>query len=208
MARKLQKYADISLIAEELSKPVDFEKVFGRSGPVEIEIGSGRGTFVVNQALAKPGVNFLGIEWASKFCRYAVDRLGRWQVRNAKMLRADAIEFIEEYVAEESVDIYHIYFPDPWPKKKHHKRRMLSSDNVKKIVRTLKPCGVIQAATDHDDYFEQIKRVFEDDEDLEIVPFTCAAGAQRDEFVGTNYERKYLEQGRSFKAIAARKVAR
>ncbi|MHC4243503.1 MAG: hypothetical protein ACYSU4_13940, partial [Planctomycetota bacterium] len=82
MARTLKEYSSVLLKPEEIDSKLDFVQIFGRTGPVHIEIGSGKGTFLVNQARAHPGDNFLGIEWARKYYRYAVDRIGRWDLTN------------------------------------------------------------------------------------------------------------------------------
>ena len=116
MARKLQEYPSVSLEPEDLDGRINFFKIFGRSGPIHIEIGSGKGTFLVNQAKAQPDENFLGIEWARKYYRYAVDRVGRWGLKNVRIIRTDAAVFIADFIADSSVDCFHIYFPDPWPK--------------------------------------------------------------------------------------------
>src|SRR4030042_514461 len=90
MARVLKDYPVVSLGPEDLDGKIDFVRIFGRSGPVHIEIGTGRGTFILNQAKANPNENFLGIEWASRYFRYAVDRIGRWHLANVRLIRTDA----------------------------------------------------------------------------------------------------------------------
>ncbi|OXU15421.1 tRNA (guanosine(46)-N7)-methyltransferase TrmB [Sedimentisphaera salicampi] len=195
-------------------KPEDYEgfidfsgDVFASSGPLHIEIGSGKGTFLVHQASAEPEVNFIGIEWARKYYRYAADRMRRWGLTNVRMLQTDAAVFIRGHIADQSVDCYHIYFPDPWPKAKHNKRRFISEKNLPELIRTLKPGGIINAATDHDDYYEQICRVlFESGkDDFEEIEFIKPAGAEEGEKTGTNFERKYIPEGRITKTAAVRK---
>ncbi|MFH1716446.1 MAG: tRNA (guanosine(46)-N7)-methyltransferase TrmB [Planctomycetota bacterium] len=207
MARILKDYPDVSLRPEDLDGKVDFEEFFGRSGPVNIEIGSGKGTFLVNQAKAQPDDNFLGIEWARKYYRYAVDRIGRWGLTNVKIIRTDAVAFLTDFVPDESVDCFHIYFPDPWPKTRHHKRRFICAANLEHLLRALKTGGQLRIATDHADYFEQIKTVLAAAGDrLEIIDFPRPAGADTGEWVGTNFERKYLKDQRPIHTIAARKI--
>ena len=111
MTGKLTNYPDISLNRQLLTAPIDFDAVFGRLAPVHVEIGSGKGTFLLAYTQANPGVNMLGIEWANKYYRHAVDRLGRWSIENVKLIRTDAATFIAEFFADESVDCFHIYFP-------------------------------------------------------------------------------------------------
>ncbi len=205
MARALKDYPNVALKLESLAGRVDFARVFGRRNPIHIEPGSGKGTFLLNQARAQPNVDFLGIEWAGKYYRYAVDRVGRWSVPNVRIIRADATAFLAEYVPDNSVDCFHIYFPDPWPKRRHHKRRFFCDANLERLVRILRPGGIIRAATDHADYFECIESLVTAEPLLEKIEFTPAAGANDGELTGTNYERKYLARGRVIFYIAVRK---
>ena len=208
MAKHLLKdYPGVSLKQENLRGRLDFEDIFGRSSPIHIEIGSGKGAFLVSQGRAEPQVNFIGIEWANKYYRSSVDRIGRWGFENIRIIRADAAVLLAEHTADECVDRFDIYFPDPWPKKRHHKRRFVCKQNVREMLRCLKSGGVINIATDHTDYFEQIEEaVNAENEHLERIEFIRAAGAQDGETVGTNYERKYIKDGRKIYTIAVRKT--
>jgi tRNA (guanine-N7-)-methyltransferase len=206
MARILQDYPGISLKADDLDGKIDFVRIFGRPGPVHIEIGSGKGTFLLGQATSLPSDNFLGIEWARKYYRYAVDRIGRWGLTNVRIIRTDAAGFIAEFVPDDSVDCFHIYFPDPWPKKRHHKRRFICPANLAHLIRCLKTTGQLRIATDHADYFEQIKLLLAERSDaLEEIDFIKASGAESEEWTGTNFERKYIKEQRPIHSIAARK---
>ncbi|MHC4204837.1 MAG: tRNA (guanosine(46)-N7)-methyltransferase TrmB [Planctomycetota bacterium] len=207
MARILQDYPGISLKAEDLDGKIDFVRIFGRPGPVHIEIGSGKGTFLLSQAKSLPGDNFLGIEWARKYYRYSVDRIGRWELTNVRIIRTDAASFITDLVPDDSVDCFHIYFPDPWPKKRHHKRRFICSANLRQLICCLRTGGQLRIATDHADYFEQIKMVLAARSDaLEEIDFIKPAGAESGEWVGTNFERKYIKDKRAIYTIAVRKI--
>jgi tRNA (guanine-N7-)-methyltransferase len=207
MARELKDYSLVSLKLENLNEKMDFFNIFGRSGPVHIEIGSGKGTFLLNQAKAQPLVNFLGIEWANKYYRYSVDRIGRWGLKNVRIIRTDAKELVMHYVQSESVDCFHIYFPDPWPKKRHHKRRFFQEAIFDQLLRCLKFEGIINAATDHFDYFNSIKELSENYSDrVEPVDFQITAGAEPGEWAGTNFERKYLKENRPIYTIALKKI--
>lgn len=208
MRKGLKDYSNVALNLENLSGTIDFAQVFGRCAPVHIEIGAGKGAFLVYQAQAQPEVNFLGIEWASKYYRYTVDRLGRRGLTNVRMLRADAATFLREHVAAESVDCFHIYFPDPWPKKRHHKRRLMQNANLEVILDRLKPGGEIRLATDHEEYFQQMQDVTNAYRTrLEPIEFERPAGAREGEITGTNYERKYVKEGRPIYRAAYRKRA-
>jgi len=207
MARILKDYAGVSLELEHLDGQIDFVRIFGRPGPVHIEVGAGKGTFLLSQAKAQPGDNFLGIEWMRRYYRYAVDRVGRWGLTNVRLIRTDAAAFIAGCVPDDSVDYFHVYFPDPWPKKRHHKRRFLSAANLEHLVRCLKTAGQLRIATDHADYFEQIRQVIAARSDkLKEIDFTKPAGAETGEWVGTNFERKYLKDQKPIYTLAARKT--
>jgi len=202
-------YPKVSVLADSLNGSVAWDELFGRPGPVHIEIGSGRGTFLLAQAQAEPGVNFLGIEWAMRYYRCAVDRMGRWGIENVRLIRTDAKTFIREHLGDGTVECFHIYFPDPWPKKRHCKRRFFNEENLLQMIQRLKHGGLINAATDHADYFQQMRTILArmvETQQLQEVEFVRPAAAEPLEFVGTNYERKYLKEGRCTYTIAARKV--
>lgn len=206
--KDLKDYRKVSLKEQDIDGKLDFEQIFGRTGPVHIEIGSGKGTYLVSQAPAQPDINFLGIEWANKYYRYAVDRIGRWGYNNVRIIRTDAAAFLAEHVPDNSIDCFHIYFPDPWPKKKHNKRRFFNEDNMIQMLRCLKDEGIINVATDHADYYQQIQQVVTQavsESKVEVIDFIRPAGAADGETVGTNYERKYIKEGRKTYPIAVRK---
>ena len=207
MSREIKNFPNLTLDPQSVVSRVDFGDIFGRTGPVHIEVGSGKGTFLVNQARFQPGANFIGIEWASRYYKYAVDRIGRWNLQNVRIIRTDAAKFIAENIPDESVDCFHIYFPDPWPKKRHHKRRLFNPANTSELIRCLKTGGTIRAATDYAEYFEQIKQVIASRRDvLREIDFLPTAGAQIGEWVGTNFERKYLKENRPIFTIAVEKT--
>ncbi|HTL28397.1 MAG TPA: hypothetical protein VL282_04230, partial [Tepidisphaeraceae bacterium] len=154
----------------------------------------------------RPEVNFFGIEWARWYWRYTSDRLRRNHCMNARAVRADAGFFLREFVPDHSLSVLHIYFPDPWPKKRHHKRRLIQEGFLREIERVLKPGGRLQVVTDHQDYFEHIEPVVRKSK-LKVIDYNRPGSAGEGEFVGTNFERKYRREGRPFYAIAAIKDA-
>ncbi|MFC1783568.1 tRNA (guanosine(46)-N7)-methyltransferase TrmB [Planctomycetota bacterium] len=201
---------DIAVDLDNYSPPMDLERLFGGSEPIHIEVGAGKGTFLLNQARSCPEVNYLGIEWANKYYRYSVERMRRWQVPNVRILRTDARYFIERYLPDECVNTYHIYFPDPWPKKRHHKRRFFLPDNLAHLVRSLVIGGELRTTTDHAEYFEIIRNLLLPDSTsaalFEPIDFLPANTAHPGEWVGSNFERKYLKQDRPIYTLAVRKL--
>jgi tRNA (guanine-N7-)-methyltransferase len=191
--------------------------------PFELEIGSGKGTFLAQQAALQPDTNFLGIEYAHEYWIYAADRIRRHDFDNVVMLFADAGEFLHWRVPSETVDVLHLYFPDPWPKPRHHKRRMLSDRFLEDAKRVLKPSGELRIVTDHMDYWAWMEEHFDrwcrvgqvsdlsSGEARPTPPFTRHPFASPDsagegEVVGTNFERKYRREGRPFNATILRKA--
>ena len=197
----------IGLDVDNLPRPLVWRDLFGNDNPVELEIGSGKGTFLTEQATSRPEVNFFGIEWARWFWRYASDRLRRHGCLNARTVRAEAGFFLLEFVPPESISVLHIYFPDPWPKARHHKRRLVQEKFVPLMVRVLRPGGRVQIVTDHKGYFEEhIEPTMRGPAvaaGLTVVDYNRPGSAGEGEFVGTNFERKYAREGRPFHAIAA-----
>lgn len=173
---------------------------------MDLEIGSGKGTFLVQQAALEPNVDFLGIEWAKKFWRHAADRARRHALGNVRLLWADATVFVRNYVGDGSLRRVHIYFPDPWPKARHHKRRSVQAPFLRELHRVLRPGGEVRLATDHAEYFAWMEEHAAEVSDLfERRPFERPDSAGDEELVGTNFERKYRREGRPFHAMVLAK---
>ena len=197
----------IGLDVEKLPRPLKWAEIFGNSHPIELEIGMGKGTFITEQATSRPEVNFFGIEWARWFWRYASDRLRRRGCNNVRTVRAEANFFLTEFVPPNSIDVLHIYFPDPWPKARHHKRRLIQPAFMPVAHRVLREAGRIQIVTDHKGYWdENIELIVRAAAGFTVVDYNRPGSAGAGEFVGTNFERKYAREGRPFYAIAAVKT--
>ncbi len=188
------------------------------SASFELEIGSGKGTFILEQAQRQPETNFLGIEWAREFYLYAADRIRRRGLTNVRMLHADATEILRWRMPPGIIDVIHLYFSDPWPKKKHQKRRVVQDAFLANAHRALKAGGELRIVTDHPEYWVWMEAHFDRWSSAEGVDglrfdreaFTSekrAHGAGEGELVGTNFERKYAREGRPFNAAALRKPA-
>lgn len=192
---------DVAVDPERL-KDLSWPALFGRVAPVELEIGTGKAGFLLRRAQAHPERDFLGIEWASKIYRYAVDRMRRWRVGNVRMTRTDAAYFIREQCPRDSLHVLHIYHPDPWPKKRHHRRRLIQTPFVDAAVTCLVPGGRLAIQTDHAEYFEQITQVTGAHPGLRRVAFDDPAYGVEQARIETNYEIKYLREGRPIYQIA------
>lgn len=170
--------------------------------PLEIEIGSGKGTFLVQQAALQPGTNFFGIEWTSEYWRYAADRARRHELANVRILRADATEFIRYWLSDSITSVIHLYFSDPWPKTRHHKRRVVQDSTLEQFHRILMPQGELRLVTDHIELWKWYEEHAARATSLfNTVPFVATGSARSGELVGSNFERKFAREGRPFRAM-------
>ncbi|MCH2135096.1 MAG: tRNA (guanosine(46)-N7)-methyltransferase TrmB [Phycisphaerales bacterium] len=195
-------------LPDESAGPVDPRRWFDcPDRPFELEIGSGKGTFLVQQCGLQPDTNFLGIEWTGEFYRYGADRLRRNGCTNARMLHENAVEFIGHRVPDGVCDVIHLYFSDPWPKSRHHKRRVVQDATLKQFHRVLKPSGLVHIVTDHPDLWTWTQEhVLRATALFERLPFTPPPSARDGEVIGTNFERKYRREGRPFHAMTLRRI--
>lgn len=197
--------------------------------PFEMEIGSGKGTFLLQHGGAHPEVNILGMEWAREFYLYTADRVRRAGLKNVRVLHTDAVEFVRWRVPDGIVRVIHLYFSDPWPKSRHHKRRVVQDAFLAQAWRVLEPGGELRIVTDHEDYWKWMEEHFarwtgrdgeaKREKDgvrspqgaahplFERLAFEPPEGAGEGELVGTNFERKYRKEGRGFNACVLRKPA-
>ncbi len=187
----------LRLDPERILESVDWAEVFGSRHPVEIEVGIGKGRFLLAAAEARPDVHHLGLEWANKYLRIAEARAARRGLTNVRFARVDARELVEGPLPEASVATYYVFYPDPWPKKRHHKRRFIQTRTANHLARTLVDGGKLHVSTDHEDYWEAIQQV------LDVHPaFERLAGFGDEAFPVpvdeplTNFEAKYRIEGR------------
>lgn len=174
--------------------------------PLEIEIGVGKGTFLLARARRRPDVNFLGIEYAKSYAAYVAERFCRAGLENVRIICAEAGQVFREALADSSVMRVHIYFPDPWPKRRHNRRRLIQPGFIEQVRRVLQPGGQLLLVTDHRDYFQHMQRMLKNFPSFAVTEYPNL----RDEsphVVGTNFERKYVEEGRPIFKMAFLKYA-
>lgn len=189
----------------QIGGPLRFADLFGRAAPVEVEIGVGKGRFVLEQAAARPEVDFLALEWSLKHLRVAKERAGRRRIGNVRFYRADARHVVGHLIPPASISRLHIYCPDPWPKKRHRKRRFFTRATVQDLERILRPGGYLDLSTDVGEYFEEICALVRNHTGLvEAVDplFPPERGTSN-----TNYEIKYLAEGRIIHRASWRRAA-
>jgi tRNA (guanine-N7-)-methyltransferase len=190
-------------VADEVVDPMAW---FDTPGPFELEIGCGKGGFLLSRARANPHLRLLGIEWANKFFKYAADRMARWGLTNVRLMRTDAKFFVIRNLPPACVDVLHLYHPDPWPKKRHHKRRLVQPDFVEAAIRVIAPAGRWLVQSDHAEYFEQIERMLGVRPELAAIEWTEAEADPEPDWRGTNFEIKYAREGRTIHRAAFRRL--
>lgn len=189
------KRVDALVLAEPRSLP-PLADIFGNANPVEVEIGCGKARFLISRAAEHPQINFLGIDVVWKWMKYAVQRTERRRLGNAKFIKADARETIRYGIPPESVSIFHIYFPDPWPKRRHKKRRLITGEFLRELHARLRQNGLIELATDHHDYYLQMQNAVLHS-GISWTKIRNAEGVRLFEALAkTNYEIKYEAAGR------------
>ncbi len=182
--------------------PADGEVVdpmawFDSPAPFEIEIGCGKGGFLLTRARANPQLRLLGIEWANKYFRYCADRMARWKLTHVRVMRTDARHFVIHHLPADCLSALHLYHPDPWPKKRHHKRRLLQPDFVEAAVRVLEPGGKWLIQSDHAEYFGIVRALLDQRPELREVAWEDTGMDAGPDWDGTNYEVKYVREGRT-----------
>lgn len=138
--------------AENLAMPADWEAIFDNPNPLALEIGCGIGDFIVKTASDRPDINFIAIDFYNKGCYKTCRRIDNGGLSNVRVLREEARQFIAERIPKESLNAVYINCPDPWPKKKHRKRRLVNRPFVEFLNNYLAPGADFFFATDFDDY--------------------------------------------------------
>ncbi len=138
----------------DLPSPWDACAIFGRNAPLEVEVGSGKGLFLQNAAVGTPEHDFLGVEVAHKYARFAASRLAKKGLTNAVMIDGDGLRLFRELLPAASLAAVHVYFPDPWWKARHHKRRVMNESFLEDVFRTLQSGGKLHFWTDVKDYYD------------------------------------------------------
>jgi tRNA (guanine-N7-)-methyltransferase len=151
--------ASVEFVPENYLAPLDFDLLFGRSAPVEIDLGCGDGAFITALARQNPERNFLGIERLIGRVRSACRKAASENLTNLRVVRVEIAYAVRYLVPTESVAMFYLLFPDPWPKTRHHRRRIVTAEFLESIRNALVPGGILQIATDEPDYFEQITRL-------------------------------------------------
>jgi tRNA (guanine-N7-)-methyltransferase len=169
---------------------LDLAEVFGNDHRVVMEIGSGKGRFLIGSAVEQPETNFIGIEKSLHYHRVIRERVTKRELHNVRLINHDAFLVLRDMIADAALAEIHIYFPDPWPRKREQKRRIIRAEALAEMRRTLIDGGSGIYVTDHREYFEtaapRIAEVFRSETRI----------PRPEDAPRTNYEAKYREEGR------------
>ena len=176
-------------VDELCAAPWDPAVLFGRTAPLEVEVGSGKGLFLQNASLGTPERDYLGVELAFRYARFTAARLAKRSLSNAVAVQGDALKLFREWIPNDALAAVHVYFPDPWWKARHHKRRVMNEGFLADVVRTLQSGGRLHFWTDVREYFVQ---------SLELIARTTLVGplevperpAEHDLDFRTHFERR------------------
>jgi len=183
------------LTLHDLDGPLDWKTFFGNDHPVEIDVGSGRGLFLVNAGVEHPEINYLGIELDYKEGRRAARRIQKRQMPNVRVLGGDVRAAFDRFVPPGSVSAVHVYFPDPWWKRKHKRRRVFTDDFADRLVTVLQPGGIVHSWTDVEEYFGVISALMDHHPAFVPLPPPPERPPQHDLDFQTSFERKKRQLG-------------
>lgn len=180
---------------EDIGEKLEWNQFFGNDKPVELDIGCGRGLFLFNAAMTTPETNFLGLEIDYREGRRTATRLMKQDLPNARVLGCDGRIVLEEMIEPGSVQAAHVYFPDPWWKKRHQKRRIFNAEFTGLMARILRPGGFLHHWTDVADYYEMVRALMDVHPEFTICPPPEERDASHDMDYHTSFERKKRKLG-------------
>ena len=176
----------VELVPETYLAPLDPLSIFGRSAPLHVDLGCGDGSFLCELARQNPEKNFLGIDKLPSRVAKAGRKSGH--LGNVRILNVESAYAVRYLLPEASVETFYLFFPDPWPKRRHHRRRIVTTDFLNSVHRALEPGGVLRIATDQRDYFAQIVRIARSDPQFEAIADDVVLPS-------TKFERRFIDAG-------------
>jgi tRNA (guanine-N7-)-methyltransferase len=187
--------SDLTQYRESASDPLNWFELFGNANPVEIEVGMGKGLFLLTSALARPKTNFFGIEIARKYQLYATSRFAIRNLKNVKTVCADARWVLRQFVPVASVAAIHVYFPDPWWKARHKKRRVFTPGFAATAARSIAVGGQLHIASDVEEYFGTMMEILRSMSSLREIRAETNNASLEEAGYQTNFERKARQKG-------------
>jgi tRNA (guanine-N7-)-methyltransferase len=190
----------VELIPENYFAPLDLEKIYGRVAPLQVDLGCGDGFFLAALAERSPEKDFLGTEKLLARSRKAFRKSAH--LTNVRVMRIETSYAVRYLLPKNSVEMFHLMFPDPWEKRKHHQRRVMSEEFLNAMRDALIENGTIRIVTDHADYFEEIRRVADSSSD-----FAARDLKGIDDFPSSTFENKFKDAGLEIYRLELRKTS-
>jgi tRNA (guanine-N7-)-methyltransferase len=179
----------LQIFPADILTPLNLREIFGNDHPVEVDPGSGSGKFLVETAANFLDRNFLGVERLLGRIRKTRRKAAQAQLTNVRVLRLEIDYAVRSLFPARTISRFHLYFPDPWPKRKHQRRRLVQEDFIEGIGQALRPGGDLWIKTDHEEYFQQITAVARNST-LEPAEWS------NEPYPPTNFEEEYLQQNK------------
>ena len=193
-----EREAPIEFLLTSFTQRLDFRQLFTRTAPVEIDLGCGDGAYLTALARENPDRNFLGIERRPGRVRAVCRKAAELNLSNVRILRVETTYAVAHLISERTVSAFHLLFPDPWPKRRHRRRRIVTGEFVATIRRALVPEGLLHVATDHAEYFGEIAR-------LTSPRFTVVNSTRS--FPKSTFERRFAARGATVHRLLLRKTS-
>jgi len=193
--------SQVELVPVNSFAPLDFEEIYGRQAPVEIDLGCGDGSFLADLASESPDRDFLGIERLLGRVRSACRKIERSGLENARILRFEIPYAVERLLPEKSIASFHLMFPDPWPKRRHAPRRLVTESFLASLYRALAENGTVRIATDETEYYRQITRFVSQSSLFAVISDAVPANAM------SKFEKRFTLEGAKIHRLALRKVS-
>jgi tRNA (guanine-N7-)-methyltransferase len=191
----------VELVRANCFAPLDFEAIYGRHAPIEIDLGCGEGSFLAAWAGENPDRDFLGIERLVGRVHSACGKIVRSGLKNARVLQFEISYTVERLLPENSIAAFHLMFPDPWPKRRHAPRRLVSETFLVSLHRALATNGTVRIATDDTEYSRQITRLVSESSLFAVVSDADPATAM------SKFERQFTLDGVKIHRLVLRKVS-
>ena len=189
----------MELVPESYVTSLDLRTVFGRNAPLHVDLGCGDGSFLAALAQQNPARNFLGVERLADRVRSTSRKIAG--LNNVRIIQIETSYAVRYLLPPHSVEAFYLLFPDPWPKRRHHRRRLITDEFLENVAAALADDGIFHVATDHCDYFEQMQRVARRSEcfNAGIVP-------SESDFPQSTFEKQFRKAGAEIYRLALRRI--
>jgi len=191
----------LELIPENYCVQLDPAAHFPTKAPLEVDVGCGDGSFLIRIATENPGRNFLGIERLLGRVRKTCRKAARAGLQNVKVLRLESSYAVRYLLPPKSVEVFHVMFPDPWPKRRHHERRLINNEFLDSVWNALVHGGELRLTTDDVSYFQHMEKVVGLRKDFQVEPWDPGP-----DYPQTDFERHFRAEGIKINRLLARKV--